>query len=87
MANGEYGHGKIDALIRPLGIGAIRPDDGGPPVIFPRDAVQGGSAGFDKLQEGEPVRYRKHPSQLGGIDVAQHVLPERETHGMRATTS
>ncbi len=76
MANGEFGHGKVYRIVRPLGIGTIRPSGGGGDVIFSKQVVKGGDAGFDKLKENDPVRYRKYPEKLGEQDIAEEVIPE-----------
>lgn len=74
MPNGEYGRGRVTRINRPLGVGVIEPDSGGPPVLFTPEAVQGGADGFQKLRRGDSVSYHPAPGKIGEVDFADDVM-------------
>lgn len=76
MANGIYRHGKIEGLDRQSGIGIIRPDDDGRPVIFPAAALPGGRAEFDQLRPGQRVDYLSGANENLPVEIAMDVYPK-----------
>lgn len=47
--------GIIQGIRIALGVGTIRPDDGGEDIPFRRDALMAGA--FEELREGQPVSF------------------------------
>jgi cold shock CspA family protein len=69
-----FGNGKIKRMYRGLGIGIIEPKDKpDEEVFFSERAVQGGRRGFERLGEGDKVRYRQYPQKIGDKDWADDV--------------
>ena len=55
----EEHEGIIQGVRIALGIGIIRPDDGGADIAFGRDALAAGA--FEELREGQSVSYTIGP--------------------------
>jgi hypothetical protein len=69
-----YGTGTINQIYRPLGLGIIRPDKNSVAfVIFTATAVHGGLEGFQRLSEGDPVKFRLFSDEIAGARFASDV--------------
>lgn len=63
-AQGMASTGTIGRLVRDRGFGFIR-DEQGEETFFHHSAVEGGSAAFDALREGQPVTFDRERDPRG----------------------
>jgi cold shock CspA family protein len=67
-----YGTGTINQVYRPLGLGTIKASDG-VIVLFLASAVRNGAEAFQRLAEGDKVKFRLFADEIAGVRFASDV--------------